>query len=222
MLSVVGEVLPLAVGVAVSPIPVIAAILMLLSPNAKTTGVGFLCGWVLGIAVAATLFTVLSSSLPTDSDGARSAAAYVQILLGVGLLALARRQWRSRPADGAEPSMPAWMSAIDKFSPARGFGLGFALSAVNPKNLLMGVAAGVSIGQGGLTVAQDAVVIAVFTVLAATTVAVPVIAFLVSPARWTVPLQSLRAWLTRNNATVMAVLLLVIGFVVIGKGIGNL
>ncbi|HEY5857151.1 MAG TPA: GAP family protein [Aldersonia sp.] len=222
MPTVLGEVLPLAVGVAVSPIPVIAAILMLLSPNAKTTGVGFLCGWVVGIAVAATLFTVLSSSLPADTDGTRSAAAYVQILLGVGLLVLALRQWRARPAEGAEPTMPAWMSAIDSFTPVRGFGLGFVLSAVNPKNLLLGIAAGVSIGQGGLTVAQDAVVIAVFTVLAASTVAVPVIAFLLSPARWTVPLQSLRAWLTRNNATVMAVLLLVIGSVVIGKGLGNL
>jgi len=220
MLSVLGEVLPLAVGVAVSPIPVIAAILMLLSPNAKITGVGFLCGWVVGIAVAATLFTVLSSSLPADSG--RTATGYVQILLGVGLLALARRQWRSRPAEGADPTMPAWMSAIDSFTPTRGFGLGFALSAVNPKNLLMGVAAGASIGQGGLTVAQDAVAIAVFTVIAATTVAVPVIAFLVSPARWTAPLQSLRVWLAHNNATVMAVLLLVIGAVVIGKGLGYL
>ena len=146
----------------------------------------------------------------------------MQILLGVGLLALARRQWRSRPAEGAEPAMPTWMSAIDSFTPTKGFGLGFVLSAVNPKNLLMGVAAGVSIGQGGLTVAQDAVAIAVFTVIAATTVAVPVIAFLVSPARWTAPLQSLRSWLTHNNATVMAVLLLVIGVVVIGKGLGYL
>jgi hypothetical protein len=35
------------------------------------------------------------------------------------------------------------------------------------------------------------------------------------------PLESLRTWLVHNNATVMAVLLLVIGVVVIGKGIGS-
>lgn len=35
-------------------------------------------------------------------------------------------------------------------------------------------------------------------------------------------LDSLRGWLTQNNATVMAVLLLVIGVVLLGKGIGGL
>lgn len=36
------------------------------------------------------------------------------------------------------------------------------------------------------------------------------------------PLDSMRAWLTQNNATVMAVLFLVIGVVMIGKGIAGL
>ena len=36
---VIGEILPLAVGIAISPIPIIAAILMLLSPRAKGTSV---------------------------------------------------------------------------------------------------------------------------------------------------------------------------------------
>jgi hypothetical protein len=35
------------------------------------------------------------------------------------------------------------------------------------------------------------------------------------------PLDRLRAWLVNNNATIMAVLLLVIGVAVIGKGIGS-
>ena len=65
------------------------------------------------------------------------------------------------------------------------------------------------------------VVILVFTLIAASSVAVPVIAYLVASARMAGPLESLRAWLVHNNATVMAVLLLVIGVVVIGKGIGN-
>ena len=39
--SVIGDLLPLAVGVAVSPIPIIAAILMSLSKRAGSTSVGF-------------------------------------------------------------------------------------------------------------------------------------------------------------------------------------
>jgi hypothetical protein len=64
MNGVIGEILPLALGVAISPVPIIAAILMLLSPKAKGTSVGFLGGWVLGIVVAVVPFTLLASVLP--------------------------------------------------------------------------------------------------------------------------------------------------------------
>jgi hypothetical protein len=36
------------------------------------------------------------------------------------------------------------------------------------------------------------------------------------------PLDDLRVWLTENNSTVMAVLLLVIGVTILGKGIAGL
>ena len=62
--STVGEILPLAVGIAISPIPIIAAILMLLSPKAKGTSLGFLVGWLVGIIAAIVVFTLLSSVLP--------------------------------------------------------------------------------------------------------------------------------------------------------------
>jgi threonine/homoserine/homoserine lactone efflux protein len=220
--SVIGDILPLAVGIAISPIPIIAAILMLLSPKAKGTSVGFLLGWVIGIVVAVVVFTLLASVLPEqDPDAAKPVSGVIKIVLGVLLLLLAIRLWRSRPKPGEEPPLPKWMSAIDDMNAGRGFGLGFLLSAVNPKNLIMAAGAGITIGTGGLTVGEDVIAILVFTLIAASSVAVPVIAYLVASARMAGPLESLRTWLVHNNATVMAVLLLVIGVVVIGKGIGS-
>jgi threonine/homoserine/homoserine lactone efflux protein len=220
--SVIGDILPLAIGIAISPIPIIAAILMLLSPRAKGTSVGFLLGWVVGIVVAVVVFTLLASVLPEqDPDAAKPIAGTIKIILGVLLLLLAVRQWRSRPKPGEDPQLPKWMAAIDDMNAGRAFGLGFLLSAVNPKNLIMAAGAGVVIGTGGLTIAEDAVAVLVFTLIAASSVAVPVIAYLVASARMAGPLESLRTWLVHNNATVMAVLLLVIGVVVIGKGIGS-
>jgi threonine/homoserine/homoserine lactone efflux protein len=220
--AAIGEILPLAVGIAISPIPIIAAILMLLSPKARSTSVGFLGGWVLGIAVAATVFTLLSSVLPEgDADAAKPVTAVIQLVLGAGLLFLALRQWRSRPAPGVEPPLPKWMAGIDTMTAGRAFGLGFLLAAVNPKNLLLGAAAGVAVGSAGLEIGAIVVVLLVFTVIAAASVAVPVIAYLVASERMAAPLERLRGWLVHNNATVMAVLLLVIGAVLIGKGIGN-
>lgn len=222
MNGVIGDILPLALGIAISPIPIIAAILMLLSPKAKGTSVGFLLGWVAGIVVAVVLFTLLASVIPQNDSGAsKPVAGVIKLVLGVLLLLLALRQWRSRPKAGEEPALPKWMSAIDTMNAGKGAGLGFLLSAVNPKNLLMAVAAGTTIGSAALSGGEQAVAIAVFVVIAACSVAIPVIAYLVASKRMAGPLESLRKWLVHNNATVMAVLLLVIGVVVIGKGIGS-
>lgn len=219
---VIGELLPLALGIAISPIPIIAAILMLLSPKATSTSLGFLTGWLLGIVVAVTVFTLLSSVLPgTDTDGPQPVIGVIKIVLGALLLLLALRQWRSRPVGDAEPKLPKWMAAIDTMTAGRALLLGFLLSGLNPKNLLMGAAAGVVVGSGGLNAGAVTVVIVIFTVLAASTVAVPVVGYLVASARIAGPLESLRGWLVHNNATVMAILLLFLGISTIGKGIGS-
>jgi hypothetical protein len=218
MNGVIGGILPLAVGVAISPIPIIAAILMLFSARAGSTGTGFLIGWVLGILVVTGLFTVLSGSL-TSGDSGATGVSWTQVGLGALLLMLGLRQWRGRHDQHGPPK---WMTAIDSFTFVKAFGLGFALSAINPKNLLMGVGAGVAIGSGGLSIGQELVAIVIFTVIAASTVAVPVIAYAVARDRMRRPLDEAKAWLQANNATVMSVLFLVIGAVLIGKGLGGL
>lgn len=222
MVPVIGEILPLALGVAISPIPIVAAILMLLSPKARVTSVGFLLGWVLGIVVAVTVFSLLSSVLPdSDGDSSKPIQATIQLLLGIGLLVLAIGQWRRRPKAGAEPALPKWMQAIDKVSFPLALGLGFLLSAVNPKNLLMAAAAGVDIGDAALSVGETIGVIAVYTLIAASTVLVPVVGYLIAAEKLRAPLDALRVWLARENAAIMAVVLLVIGVTLIGKGIAG-
>ena len=132
--TVIGEVLPLALGIAISPIPIMAAILMLLSPKAKATSVGFLIGWILGIVVAVVLFILLAAVIPPrETDQPQPVAGVIKILLGALMLFLALKQWRGRPRQGDEPTFPKWMSAIDTMTAGKGFGLGFLLSAVNPK-----------------------------------------------------------------------------------------
>jgi threonine/homoserine/homoserine lactone efflux protein len=220
--SVIGEILPLAVGIAISPVPIIAVILMLLSPRAKGTSLGFMIGWIAGIVVAIVVFTLLSSVIPQDKGGGGSpVAGVIKIILGLLLLFMAFRQWRGRPAKGEEAAMPKWMSAIDSMTAGKALGLGFLLSAVNPKNLLMAVSAGVIVGGAGLTFGQAVIVIIIFVLLAGCTVIIPVIGYLIASARLAGPLDRLRVWLVDNNAVIMAVVLLVIGVAVIGKGIGE-
>jgi hypothetical protein len=100
-------------------------------------------------------------------------------------------------------------------------GLGFLLAAVNPKNLLMAVSVGAIIGTAQLSIGSVAGTVAIFTALAGCTVAVPVIGYLLASKAMAGPLESLRGWMVHNNATIMAVLLLVIGVNMIGKGIAS-
>ncbi|GIG68487.1 GAP family protein [Phytomonospora endophytica] len=217
----IGDLLPLAVGVAISPVPIIAVILMLLAPRAGGTSLGFLLGWVAGVIVVAGLFWWLTGVTDLGSGGEPSAgASWLKLLLGVVMLALAVKQWRGRPAAGEAAKLPAWMAAIDRFTPAKALGLGFVLSAVNPKNLALCVAAGAALG--GLSVGPGLAAMAVFVLVAVSTVAVPVIGYAVAAERMRGPLDGLKVWLEANNATVMAVLLLVLGVTLVGKGVGGL
>lgn len=220
--SVIGDILPLALGVAISPIPIIAAILMLLSPKARVTSVGFLIGWVAGIVIAVVVFTLLSSVLPAnDPDASKPVIGVIQLVLAALLLLLAVKQWRARPHAGEAPELPKWMRAIDSVKFGSALGLGFLLSALNPKNLIMAAGAGVAVGAAQLTGGEISVVILIYTLIAACTVAVPVIGYLLAADTLRGPLDSLREWLQKENATIMAVLLLVIGVSTLGKGIGS-
>ena len=98
-------------------------------------------------------------------------------------------------------------------------GLGILLAAVNPKNLILGAAAGVVVGTSNLAVGNAVGAIGVYVLLAASTVVVPVVGFLVARDRLRRPLDSLRAWLERENAVIMGVVLLILGVVVIAKGL---
>jgi threonine/homoserine/homoserine lactone efflux protein len=138
------------------------------------------------------------------------------------LLVLAVRQWRERPKPGEAAKLPKWMSTIDSFTFGKALGLGSVLSGVNPKNLLMCLGAGTTIGAAHLSGGEDVVAVVVFTLIAASTVAVPVIGYLTARSKMTGPLDSLRDWLTQNNATVMAVLLLVIGVVLLARASAGL
>lgn len=216
MNGVIGDILPLAVAIAISPVAIVAAILMLFSAHAGTTSLGLLIGWVVGIVAAVTVFTVLAGSV--GASRSPTGVSWVKVGLGAVLMSAGLRQWHRR---NQHTGPPKWMATIDRMGFVQALGLGLALAAINPKNLLMAVAAGLAIGAAGLSVPDTVIVVAIYTVIAASTVAVPVVAYAVARDRMRAPLDGAKSWLQDNNAAVIAVLFLVIGAVLIGKGIGG-
>lgn len=218
----IGESITFAVGVAISPVPIIAVILMLLSRQAGRNSLAFMLGWTIGIAGALTVVLLASGAIGTGTGGTPShGTSTTKLVLGALVLLLARREWRRRPAPGAPSELPHWLQAVETVTPARSVGLGVALSVLNPKNLLFLVGGGLAIagaptGSGGKVIAG-----VVFVLLAISTVALPVLFYRLFGSRAERTLESLDGWLRTNNATVLSVLLLIIGVVLIGKGLGG-
>jgi hypothetical protein len=217
--SAVGGILPLGIGVAISPVPIIAVILMLLSKQAKGNGLAFALGW----ALVGALVLVLVSAHNLSSGGALSTAvSLLELLLGLLLLSVAVGQWRKRPKPGAAPTTPAWLATLDGLTPARAPGLAALLSGANPKNLALTLAAALVIAHAHLPPGQAILSLAVFISVGSITVAGPVLYYLVAGERAAKTLDGWKAWLTTNNATVLAMLLLVIGTLLAREGIGGL
>jgi hypothetical protein len=216
-----GDLLPLAIGIAISPVPIIACILILFSTRARVNGPAFLGGWVLGLLVVTIVVRILSDSTgATDTpDAGPSLGDVVLLLLGLGAIALGVRQWRSRPGTGEETALPSWMSAIGDFTPGKAFGFGIVLSALNPKNLGLAIAAAVvmdaAIAAGGDALALELV----FVIVASLSIAVPVLYLLVGGETAKRTLEGWRTWLAANNAAIMAVLFIVIGAKLVGGGL---
>jgi threonine/homoserine/homoserine lactone efflux protein len=217
----VGDLLPSAVGVALSPIPIVAVILMLGTPRARSTGPAFAAGWVLGL-VAVSVIVLLVAGDSDSSDATSTGVDVVVLLFGILLLAVALRQWRGRPRAGEEPQMPKWMAAIDDFTAGRAFGLGVLLSGINPKNLALTLAAAASLAQAGLSAGGDVVGVAVFVAIGSLTVAGPVLAYLVMGKGADRVLGEIKRFMSDHNAAIMTVVCLVLAAKLIGTAIGGL
>jgi hypothetical protein len=216
----ISEILTFAIGVAISPVPIIAVILMLFSNRARVNGPAFLIGWVVSLAaVSAVVYVLAHDGNVATSNTASDSVSWGKIALGVLLLALARRNWRKRPAPGAEPEMPKWLTKVETLSPVKAFGLAIVLAAVNPKNLILTLGAATGLAQLGLSTSDAIVAIAVFVAIGSLTILGPVLYALFGGQHARAALDSTKSWLTAHNAALMAVLFLVFGVDMIAKGL---
>jgi Sap, sulfolipid-1-addressing protein len=216
----VSEVLTFAAGVAISPVPIIAVILMLFSERATLNGPLFLAGWVLALAVVSgVVYFISDQSNAATSSTTSDSIAWGKVVLGVLLLLLAIRNWRNRPSAGTEPEMPKWMTGVDSFGPASAFGLGVLLASVNPKNLFLTIAAATGLAQLELSGGDVFASLFVFVIVGSIAIAGPVIYYLLGGDRAKAELDSMKSWLALHNAAVMTVLFLVFGVNLIAKGL---
>jgi hypothetical protein len=219
----IGGSLALAAGVALSPVPIIAVVLMLTTRRARVNGPLFVAGWLAGLAVVGAVVLGVAGPAGASSSGSPATwVSWVKAVLGLLLLLVAVRQFRGRPRHGAQPGLPKWMATIDDIRPLSACGLAALLAGANPKNLLLAVGGAASIAQTGISGGEQAVAYLVFALIGTLGVGTPVGIYFALGPRAERPLASLKDWMSEHNAVIMSVLCLVIGVKLIGDAISGL
>ncbi len=216
MAELIIEVLPYAVGVFASPLPVIIAIVMLFTPRPRPTSVTYVATWVAGLTAVTVLLSLLAGQIE-GMQGGGGWGAWLRVGLGVLLVAIAVRMWMGRAAQ----STPPWLSALMDAGPRQAVRYGLLMSAANPKELLMAVAVALAVGSSDAGTAASAVAIVVFIVVGAASVAAPLVVFLVGGRSTLTRLKTTREWLQTNSVAVASGVLAAIGLLLVVGGLAK-
>jgi len=211
--------LPIGMAAALSPIPIIGVVLVLESAKARVNGPLFALGWVGGLVAVSTIATVAAGDASDPGSTAATGVNWVLTGIGVLFLLMAVSQWKKRPHPGETAELPGWMASIESVSPAKALALGAGLSAANPKNLALTLAAAAIIAEAGLDTSDTAIALAVFVAIGSATVVGAVLFALVAPTRAHRSLGRVKQFMAANNATIMMVVLLILGAKFLGDGL---
>jgi hypothetical protein len=214
--SALSGLIPLALVIALSPLSIIPAVLVLQAPRPRPSSLAFLAGWLLGLAALTALFVAASGVLGGLHKSPPTWASWLRVVLGSTLIVFGVYRWLTRHG---HTDSPAWMRSFGSITPARAGVTGAVLAVVRPDVALICVAAGFAIGSSGLGVAGDWIAAAFFVAAAASTVAIPVLAYAGAGHRLDDALARLKDWMEQNNAALLAAILIVIGLMVLYNGI---
>ncbi|HET7195923.1 MAG TPA: GAP family protein [Nocardioides sp.] len=215
--QVLAQLIPIALAVALSTVPITVTLFILLSERRKATALPFLSGWVIGTVAGLLLATLAAQALPGRPRQFASLIDDLEILTGSALVLYgAATLFRNRR--GARPA--AWIEGIGSLGPLAALGIGLALN-LRPKALLLVGAAALSISGAppGVDGKDTLILIVVYTAIATSTVVVPILGTLFFPDRMEPRLVAARDSVSVHGPVVTAVVVIVVGVVVLAAGI---
>jgi threonine/homoserine/homoserine lactone efflux protein len=206
------SILPLAVVVMVSPVNIVAAILLLFTQRPIANASSYLAGFVVGVGGMLAALVALAEAVDlTGGSGPSRTASIIRIALGGYLVVAGLSKFRGRPRAGETAPTPKWMAGISAFAPPKSFATGVLVGALNPKNIAVGVAAALSIAAAGLSASQQVGVGALYVLVAILGVAAPILVVVLLGDRGDRVIESWKRWLELNSGTVMAVIYFAFG-----------
>ena len=215
-LSELTALIPLALVIALSPLTVIPAVLVLHSPRPRLASLAFLGGWLVGLAGLTAVAIGVSGLLGGLDKEPPPWASWLRIVVGVALVVFGGFRWLARHRHS---DMPRWMRSLSSLTAPRAAATGLVLAVLRPEVLLLCGAAGLAIGSAGESLPHAWVSGAFFVAVAASSVAIPILGYAVAGDRLDHSLVRLKDWMEQNHSALVAAVLVMIGLMVAYNGI---
>jgi hypothetical protein len=214
----------LGLGVAMSPVPVVGVLVILLGRRARLGGLAVAGAWVLGSLVAIGIAIAFAGTITPPRQGYDLPfEGMMAALLGAGMVLLAWLARRGRLRSENPHATPDWANAVDMLSPTGGALVAFTNATTSPKNLALAIVAGSAIQEamtltGGLPLAE----VLVYVGAASLTVVVPVVVYFAYGKRAETTLADWRRFVSARAAAILEISMLGLGIVLMFKGLYNL
>jgi threonine/homoserine/homoserine lactone efflux protein len=212
------QALPYSVGIALSPVPIGASVLLLSCHDGLAKGTSFALGWVAGLGATAVVIAFLVDWADLSASD-QLWIAVPELVLGIGFLVVSAAIWLWRDR---RRSTPSWLDAVEHFTRMRSAGAGIVVSALNPKVAALTLGAVLALAQVDAGTSETVWTLVLFTAIGALGVAVPVLFARAAPDRTHAVLARLRPWLERHDAAVLIVLGIVVGVIFVADGLRSL
>lgn len=212
MTNVIGDIALGALVIALNPIVIILAILLVLSKRGRTNSFIFLAGWFFTLLLIGWFVLFLAEAGHISASAERTTTmSILKLLFGILFLILASYYWKKRPAKGKPAEVPFWMNSIDNFTGRKSLTTGITIAGANPKNIGITIAAALEIALAELPSPQPGIVIGVFALICSLPILTIIIYRLIAGKSAEKTLNSWKTWLGIHNATVLMVVLLTLG-----------
>jgi hypothetical protein len=224
MLDVLGETLGNAFATNLSTVPLVGLCVILVSKNGKAKGLAYALATVFAIGLMVGVFTALGTAADaSQSTGEPSTwVSIVKLALGILMVVVGYKSFASRPRSDDDITEPKWFATIDSMSVVGAFAFGALASTLVVKNIPLSISTATDIARADLSGGATVATVIVYAVLGSVLFLVPTILYLVAPD-WMAPkLAEMRHWLLRHSAVILAVVLALIGFNFVGKGLQGL
>jgi len=219
-LTLLTQILPLALGAAVSPTALMGIILLLsLSKNPKISGFGYYFGSIILILIVIALGAIIGAGITSRSSHPQPLLALFDLVLGIILVILGvRRIFKSQKSPknlfhdkDTNVSYPLMF--------VKGLTFGFLMFLINFSTTIIVLEAGKVIWTSSADTTGKIIVIIFLVLITLLVCEVPLTMYLLFPEKANKILSRVNVWMQRNGHILMGLVILVIGVYLVWIGL---